>query len=85
MYVSNNGEWVSTGETEGTYPGDYAYDTLDPRWYELSQWSGDGGSGALELNGTPGYYFSSVDTTYWLNSAGQVIDSYENSTNIAQC
>jgi hypothetical protein len=82
MFVWTSSEWVSTGETEGRYSGYYAYDR---GWYDLAEWAGDGGTGALELNGTPGNYYSSVDTTDWLDTAGNVIHSYQNTTTVAQC
>lgn len=82
MYVLISGEWVSTGETEGAFPGYYLYDR---GWYDLAEWTGDGGTGALELSGTPGYSYSSIDTTYWLDTAGNVIQSYQNSTTTTQC
>jgi hypothetical protein len=82
MYVLMGSEWVSTGETRGTYPGYYLYDR---GWYDLAEWAGDGGTGALEMNGTPGYSYSSIDTTDWLDAAGNVVHSYQNSTNVTRC
>lgn len=82
MYVWSGGEWVSTRETGGAYPGSYVYDR---GWYDLEAWAGSRGSGALELSAAPGYSYSSVDTTEWLDAAGNVIHSYQNSTTIANC
>jgi hypothetical protein len=82
MYVWTGSGWASTGETKGTFPGYYLYDR---GWYDLAQWTGDGASGALELNGTPGYYYSSVDTTLWLDAAGNVAHSFQNGSTVAQC
>lgn len=77
-----NGKWVMTNQHAGAYPGTYTYKS---GWYQLGRWTGNVGAGAVELNGAPGRYFSSVETTYWYNSAGKALHSYSNSTNIALC
>jgi len=74
---------VYTGETSSAYPGEYLYSS---GWYQLLDWSGNVGAGAVELNASHGgHYYSAVETTYWVNSSNKVITSSQNSSTLAYC